>query len=674
MSGDGLTDLYDATRADFSDEECRALTPILNGLKEPFSERYEVFGEIGSGAEKRVMQAYDRSLDRQVALAYPVRGDDDEEIERFLREARLTANLVHPNIMPVHHIGLDGQGAPFFTMEHLSGDSLMDIIVGLKRGDSEYLSKYPLNVLLGIYLKVCDAMAYAHSREVLHLDLKPSNIRVGPFGDVYVCDWGLARVCHAGDESVEELPLGELDGDKLNEHTLTGTLKGTLGFMAPEQAAGLREKTAQTDVYALGAILYMMLVFDPPVDEASNLEAIEMTKRGGIIPPRDRSKGALIPPSVEAVAMTALSLSPDDRYPSVAVLQADLSLYLQGFPATAENAGRGRRLVLWAQRHGQSVLLALVSLTVLSVIAGIGVLRVNAARGAAVQAKLEAVENLKLYRSEREVSQHLSDEVIQMLEYLAMRPDMRHPRLNIKLIDQKLSDALDPSLRLSLLEKKGVLHFILQEFVAASACFEQSGVGYSEHLLPVSQAYASMKPKDESLLSDSEVALLFTSRQPVYKQFSYYLYHHHMRRRQNRSEGGYQALAGTLLREMNGPRPKQVFELEVEPSAGGYKLDLSGMAISRLKMMIPGVLYANILEPYEFAELDISGTLIADLIEIEDLQVKCLKMVGLEQLKTARGLCLRLENMGVERLIVEKGRFKGKLLERLKEQVELIEL
>ncbi len=146
-------------------------------------------------------------------------------------------SLAHPNILPIHNMGVDPNGKPFFTMELLPGDSLKDIVSGLKSSKADYVSRYSLDALLSIYQKICDAMAYTHSRGVLHLDLKPSNIRVGPFGDVFVCDWGLARIVREADSSETQEP-GELDGDELNDFTLSGTLKGTPGFMAPEQASG----------------------------------------------------------------------------------------------------------------------------------------------------------------------------------------------------------------------------------------------------------------------------------------------------------------------------------------------------------------------------------------------------------------------------------------------------
>jgi serine/threonine protein kinase len=149
--------------------------------------------------------------------------------EQFLREAHLEANLAHPNIMPVYNVGLDADGTPFFTMELVQGDNLKKIFDKLRQGDEKYKRAYPLDHLLNIYLKICDAIAYAHSRNVLHLDIKPDNIRVGSFGEVFVCDWGLARVYDDGETITPESPESpdKLDGNILNNLTLTGIIKGS---------------------------------------------------------------------------------------------------------------------------------------------------------------------------------------------------------------------------------------------------------------------------------------------------------------------------------------------------------------------------------------------------------------------------------------------------------------
>lgn len=667
---DVLADLYDADEESLSAAEREQLTPILNSLKD-FGERYEIPEQIGKGAEKEIFRVYDRRLGRRVALAYPVKCGSNEDQEQFLREARLTANLAHPNILPIHNMGINPEGKPFFTMELLPGDSLKDIVNGLKKRGPDYVAKYPLDVLLNIYLKICDAMAYAHSRGVLHLDLKPSNIRVGPFGDVFVCDWGLARIVYSEDSG--ELEPGELDGDELNDFTLSGTLKGTPGFMAPEQADGSSSKTVQTDVYALGAILYMLLVYEIPVPGESAHEVIEQTLHGGVIPPRRRTGHTGCSVSLEAVAMRALSLKPAERYKTVKELQVDISYYMSGFPTQAEQAGMMRRIVLLTQRHVLLALLSVLSLIILVGMAAAAIIRVDIERNVAVKARGVAEENFELYRQELVVSQQLNADVLQMLEYLARQPDMRHPFFNIELLDKKLEGDLDPARRKEMLTQKGVLHFIVEEFNAAARCFEASGVGYAERMLPVARDFATLKPDDIALLKEEELAIMFGTSQPIFKQFTYYTYLHHMRRRPNPALDGYAVLAGTMLEEMNGPRPHSVVPLDISTGKSGSVLDLSGKPYSRYKLLIPGVLYANVLEPYSFERLDVSDTPLTDLVELEDLKVKTLRMVNLKWMTSTLHIIPRLKRMGVETLIVEQGRFTGNLKKQLERNLTLVE-
>jgi serine/threonine protein kinase len=670
INPDTLIGFYDADDDSLSEEERSALTPILNSLKD-FGERYDELEQIGKGAEKEIFRVYDRRLGRRVALAYPVNTGAPNELEQFLREARLTANLTHPNIMPIHNMGIDPEGKPFFTMELLPGDSLKDIVSGLRKRDSGYVSKYSLDSLLSIYLKVCDAMAYAHSRGVLHLDLKPSNIRVGLFGDVFVCDWGLARIVH-GDET-GELEPGELDGDELNDFTLSGTMKGTPGFMAPEQADGKGAKTEQTDIYALGAILYMLLTYEIPVLGDSANDVVENTLAGNVILPHRRQPHLKIPASLEAVSMQALSLRPAARYATVKDLQAEISRYMTGYATTAEGAGVLRRIILLTQRHARVALLSVLSLVVLMAMAIVAIIKVENERTVAVKARGVAEDNFELYRKELEVSQQLNKDVLQMLEYIAVQPDMRHPFFNIELLEKKLEGDLNPDLRKEMLMQKGILHFIVEEFTAAAKCFEDSGEGYSERLLPIARDFALIKPDDKSLLVESALAKMFAGNPPLFKQFAYYTYLHHTRRNPNPDLEEYRALAGSMLEEMNGPRPDKIIWLDIKKGKEGYVLDLSHKPYSRYRLLIPGVLYLNVLLPYEFEYLDVSHTPLTDLVELEDLKVKTLRMVGLSWMKSELHLIPRLRKMGVQTLMVEKGRFRGGMYRALQKNFELIE-
>jgi hypothetical protein len=346
---------------------------------------------------------------------------------------------------------------------------------------------------------------------------------------------------------------------------------------------------------------------------------------------------------------------------------------MTGYATTAEEAGVVRRIVLLTQRHARIALVFVISLAMLVAIAFVAIVRVEVERTIAVKAKGVAEDNFELYRHELDVSQELNTDVLQMLEYVAVQPDMRHPFFNIELLEKKLAGDLDPGLRKEMLTQKGILHFIVEEFNAAAECFAASGQGYSVRLLPLARDLATRKPNDKALLNEETLAELFAGEPPVFKQFSYYTYLHHIRRKPAPDLDGCRALAGTMLEEMNGPRPSDVVRLDIKQGEDGYVLDLSYKPYSRYRLLIPGVLYSNVLSPYEFQRLDVSHTPLTDLVELEDLKVKTLRMVGLSWMTSDRHLVVRLKNMGVQTLIVEKGRFNENLRRQLQKNFELVE-
>ena len=221
-------------------------------------EKYAITGQVGVGGMKTIHRAHDQHADRDVALARLRKDAPRSSHElRFLREARITAALEHPNIVPVHEIGLDAANHPYFTMKLLGGENLHDILTHIAADDPAYSRLYPLGRRLEIFQNVCHAIAFAHSRGVVHLDLKPPNIQVASFGEVLVLDWGLAKVLDRGLASgIELIQLPEL----LREVPKAGTVSGTPGYMAPEQARGdFLALDQRTDIFALGAVLQALI-------------------------------------------------------------------------------------------------------------------------------------------------------------------------------------------------------------------------------------------------------------------------------------------------------------------------------------------------------------------------------------------------------------------------------
>ena len=323
-------------------------------------DKYDLKKTIGRGGMKTVFKVKDRDTERHIAMA--VISDDtevvDNDLARFIKEARITANLEHPNIVPVHDIGVDKNGSPYFTMKMVEGESLADIVIELRDDNSLYHEKYNLSQLLQIFQKVCNAIDFSHSKGVVHLDLKPGNVEVGDFGDVLVLDWGLAK--HIEEDGLETYDnfyshdlntLKDIGARDLGQ-TIDGEVKGTPGYMAPEQAAGLNdEKGKLTDIYSLGAILYNMLTLIKPISGSDVYDVLDKTIDGDLIKPSDRAPDKLIPRPLEAITMKAMSVNPEDRYQRVRDLIADVDAFISGFATVAEEAGIIRQCNLFIKRN-----------------------------------------------------------------------------------------------------------------------------------------------------------------------------------------------------------------------------------------------------------------------------------------------------------------------------------
>ena len=316
-------------------------SPIFDELQ-GLTNRYTKPQVIARGGLKQILRVFDLRTGRNVAMAKLLPDAPSEMYEPFLREARLTALLEHPYIIAIHDIGVGTDGLPYFTMELKVGDSLGEIIKQLGMGNTDHIARYDLRSLLVIFIKICDAVAYAHSRHVLHLDLKPDNIQVGDFGEVILCDWGLGEIIGSDAETKFDELL--LNPDLLNNMALDGSIRGTLGFMAPEQVDDL-ENTVRTDIYGLGAILYSILTYAEPI-EGNKEEMFEMTRKGKILAPCARFPTLNIPRALDAVAMQAMAPAPAGRYANVDELSREVRGFISGFPTMAERAGLGKQLKL----------------------------------------------------------------------------------------------------------------------------------------------------------------------------------------------------------------------------------------------------------------------------------------------------------------------------------------
>jgi serine/threonine protein kinase len=294
--------------------------------------KYRVNGVIATGGMGVVLEAEDIATRRRVAMKTLIQGTSKEETARFIEEAQITAQLEHPNIVPVYEVNVNELSQPFYTMRLVRGHSLKQVLQRLATGGTHAMEEFPLERLLSILLKVCGAIGYAHSKGVVHRDLKPENILLGEFGEVLVIDWGLAkpigmRVAGLNCRTMVTSPLRDTpDGLR----TLDGIALGTPQFMSPEQAGGHGEIVdGRADIYALGAILYNILTLDVPISGADPEEVLERAATGAITPPEHLVKGrelrhlpgGALPPALVSVALKAMALHVDERYGCAVELQ-----------------------------------------------------------------------------------------------------------------------------------------------------------------------------------------------------------------------------------------------------------------------------------------------------------------------------------------------------------------
>jgi serine/threonine protein kinase len=269
----------------------------------------------------------------------PELASSPREVQRFTREAQITAQLDHPNIAPVYEIGVDRRGNRYFTMKRIEGDTLADwsARAGRQAGFTETLSE-----MMAAYVKVCDAVAFAHSRGVLHCDIKPGNILVGTFGQVYLVDWGLAIV-GATPVMPSEMPTLVVAGD--SNLDAGGGPCGTPAFMSPEQAQGARGRfDERTDVFGLGAVLYNVLTGVPPFDSDDVATCLDKATACAVtFPPADPA--APFPIGLCRIVKRAMARDPSDRYRTVSELKKDVEMTLRGFPLSAEMFAKGTRIV-----------------------------------------------------------------------------------------------------------------------------------------------------------------------------------------------------------------------------------------------------------------------------------------------------------------------------------------
>jgi len=325
----------------------RAVTRLRDGADLPdlAGTRYRLLGQIARGGMGVVYAAEDEVLKRRVALkVLEVPGSEGNLANRLIREARVLALLEHPGIVPIHDVGTLADGRVFYTMKFVQGQRLDQYIASLASIPDR----------LRVFLRICEAVAFAHARGVLHRDLKPANVMVGPFGEVLVVDWGLAKILWQTSKlapqiedsgaTVLHVPNSSSrdDSTEVSEVTGHGTVMGTPGYMSPEQARGdVASLDARSDIFSLGALLRFLLTTGSTDGAAASVR---------------------LERSLESICAKAAAADPAARYQSVSDLGLDVSRYLDGLAVAAHRESLLEKSLRFYRRYRFFILLILAYL------------------------------------------------------------------------------------------------------------------------------------------------------------------------------------------------------------------------------------------------------------------------------------------------------------------------
>ena len=585
--------------------------PAAAELLAPTSgEKYAITGQVGVGGMKTVHRAHDHNADRDVALARLRKDGPRSSHElRFLREARITAALEHPNIVPVHEIGLDAANHPYFTMKLLGGENLHDILTHIAAEDPVYCRQYPLGRRLEVFQNVCHAIAFAHSRGVVHLDLKPANIQVASFGEVLVLDWGLAKVLDRGlAPGIELIQLPEL----LREVPKAGTVSGTPGYMAPEQARGdFLALDQRADIFALGAVLQALINSRPSTRNQ--------------LPPRK------VPPALAAIVAKAMANDPRQRYQQVEDLARDVRAFLGGFAVSAQSVGLGALFWLFVKRHKAMSSVIGVSLVTITILLTVFIIQLTRSERRALDALMktreseqQALDTLTRLREEQaeklRIGRYATPQLLGHAEDL-----IRNLSYDEALVELNLVVTLNSSLPQAWL-LKGSLHLGRQEFDEAGQAFDH---------LP---AQARRLRRDKSLRA-GEIAEKYQQLLMTEETLSYPLLRQLLDDITSRANGlpmaVQQAALGQLFQRINHGGKLDSAHLEFVRDAlclfnpqltlGQFQTAGNDLALelhgSQVTQILP-------LTGLPIQTLDLSGTAIVDLHWLRDSSVEKLNLSG----------------------------------------------
>ncbi|EDM26418.1 probable serine/threonine-protein kinase pknB [Lentisphaera araneosa HTCC2155] len=668
---DNLLSLFDDALDDQSSESTPS-SPLFESL-EVIRKRYLDPEPINAGGMKKIYRVFDSVAGRYIAMAKLHEHAEQEHYDPFICEARITGLLEHPNIMTIHDLGIDSDNTPFFTMELKDGDNLEKILIAKHKEKNDYLDKYPLNSLLEIFIKICDAIAFAHSKGVIHLDIKPDNIQVGEFGEVLVCDWGLAKII-GGKEISGDNEL--FKSDWLNNMTLTGQVKGTPSYMAPEQITKDMEKSTKTDIYSLGCLLYTILTNRRPL-EGDTQDILEKTLLGKITPAIERAPELNIPESLNAVVLKAMAVNPDDRYNSVLKLRDEVHAYLAGFATDAENATMLKSMKLLYQRNKSLCHLSFLFLSILVFLTAQFIYNLNEKTSQAIAARTEA-EKAKTQAEKSE--QEATEAQIQAEELLLVyqneqkrvaalnaqkslvRPsnfesiDYRNP---IESVQQKIANFESRNTGASRNNILSEYYFITQDFKAVIELNKDSNPRLS--LFKFSKNYVKIKKNTDGLLPIKDFIKLFKSFNHRNEIFMEKVMVYDAALRTDMSS--YDQIVAHMIATRNGDSKNGKFVYSVKD----FSLRLRGSEFKILGTRNMRNHRNSMLAPLKIKTLDIRETQIHDLNQLRGLNE--LEVIDLR--KTLVSDLSPLNQLpALKQVIISSKQFLPKQLKQLDPKVE----
>ncbi|MCY2960276.1 MAG: serine/threonine-protein kinase [Planctomycetota bacterium] len=463
--------------------------------------RYRLEGEVARGGMGAILRVWDEDIRRHLAmkvvLGQAAESGETPPVEsrvlaRFLEEAQITGQLDHPGIVPVHELGLDADGRVYFTMKLVKGrhlGAIYDLVAAGHEGWNETRA-------LGVLLKACEAVAYAHAKDVIHRDLKPANVMVGDFGEVYVMDWGLARVlgrvetpeqrAASAPAAVRTERVQERESSPASSFmTMDGEVVGTPAYMPPEQARGdIDALSARSDVYALGAMLYHLLAGAPPYTiPGETAGGRDIWKRALAGPPTPLETIApRAPTELVAICDKAMAREPADRYASVLELAEDLRAFLEGRVVGAFEGGALAEARKWVRRN--KALAASLAAAVLALGAGLVASLVLSARVSEksvlaeerrVEAETSAAEARRQALVAGEVNRFLNEDLL-----AAVSPDQLGIEVKVRAVLDEAAKRLggrfdsEPSVESALRLTIGSTYQNLGEFAAARENLERA--------------------------------------------------------------------------------------------------------------------------------------------------------------------------------------------------------